>query len=93
MKRLHAIVEGRVQGVGFRAFVLTRARDLQLTGWVRNRSDNEVEVVAEGEDIALARFELLLQKGPTLSRVDNIRSDYTPPTGEFSAFHVRNGSE
>ena len=89
MKRLHAIVEGRVQGVGFRAFVITRAHDLRLTGWVRNLSADAVEIVAEGEDVALARLELLLQKGPPLSRVDNVRNDYSTPTGEFTGFHVR----
>ncbi len=51
--RLHAEVFGEVQGVGFRAFVLRRAMGLGLTGWVRNRFDGSVELIAEGSRVAL----------------------------------------
>ncbi len=55
-ERLHVIVEGTVQGVGFRAFVIDQARKLAVTGWVRNRWDNSVEVCAEGERSILEGF-------------------------------------
>ncbi len=51
--RLHAVVEGHVQGVGFRYFVLTKAQHLNLTGWVRNTAEGNVEVMAEGERVDL----------------------------------------
>jgi hypothetical protein len=51
MHRLHAVVHGRVQGVGFRYFVMREARALGLSGWVRNQADGSVEVEAEGAAI------------------------------------------
>ncbi|HTA18932.1 MAG TPA: acylphosphatase, partial [Polyangia bacterium] len=53
MKRLRAVVRGRVQGVGFRASAASEARRLQLTGWVRNQLDGTVETEAEGDDAAV----------------------------------------
>ncbi|HEY3416012.1 MAG TPA: acylphosphatase [Armatimonadota bacterium] len=89
MKRLHATVEGRVQGVGYRDYVRTQARNLHLRGWVRNLPNGNVEVMAEGEDVALQHLLLVLEKGPSMSRVDEIETSYGSPTGEFSDFHVR----
>ncbi|HEY3380035.1 MAG TPA: acylphosphatase [Armatimonadota bacterium] len=89
MKRLHAIVDGRVQGVFFRDFVREQAQALRLTGWVRNLADGTVEVMAEGEDVALNHLLMMLEKGPSRARVDDVQSDYRPPTGEFSDFQVR----
>ena len=89
MKRLYAIVEGRVQGVGYRAYVDREARRLGLTGTVRNLPSGEVEVVAEGEDVALTHLVLLLEKGPRLTRVDDIHTSFSTPTGEFSEFVIR----
>ena len=65
--RLHFHVEGMVQGVGFRYFVLRSAQKLGLTGWVRNRYDGRVEVMAEGTLTSLNR---LLQE---LRRVLKVR--------------------
>jgi len=89
MKRLHAIVEGRVQGVFFRDFVRTQAKQLNLKGWVRNLPDGAVEVVAEGEDIALNHLEMLLEKGAPHARVDDVRAELMTPSGEFSDFVIR----
>jgi len=88
MKRLHALVEGRVQGIGYRDFVCRHARRLDLTGWVRNLPSGEVEVVAEGEDTALAHLLLLVEKGPSMARVDEVHSSYLAPTGEFTDFVI-----
>lgn len=89
MKRLHAVVEGRVQGVYYRDFVRQHAHRLQLTGWVQNRPDGTVEILAEGEDVALTHLTLCLEKGSPLSRVDEVNTTYSTPTGEFTDFHVR----
>jgi len=88
MKRLHATVTGHVQGVFFRDFVRTEARRLRLTGWVRNAPDGSVEVVAEGEDVALRHLELLLEKGSSDARVEDVETTYTAPSGEFSDFAI-----
>jgi acylphosphatase len=66
-------VEGRVQGVGFRYFVRQAARQLGVAGWVRNRPDGSVEVLADGPPSALDELELSLREGPPGSRVDQVR--------------------
>jgi acylphosphatase len=87
---LHALVYGRVQGVGYRFFVEDIAAGLGLTGYVRNRNDGRsVEVVAEG---ARARLESLLaelRRGPQLARVDRVNATWMAPTGEYRGFAVR----
>jgi acylphosphatase len=87
--RLHLIIHGRVQGIFFRGSALERARELGLTGWVRNRLDGSVELVAEGDDAALAAMREWCAKGPRGAVVRNIDSVDEPETGEFSAFGVR----
>jgi acylphosphatase len=87
--RLHAIVEGRVQGVGFRYFVQEQAVALNLAGWVRNRWDGTVEVIAEGDKLTLDKFLSALQRGPRASYVSNVRTDWQPGAGEFSSFQIR----
>jgi acylphosphatase len=66
------LVRGRVQGVGFRWFVLGAARELGVAGWVRNRSDGGVEVAAEGAADALSRLRHALASGPPGARVDDV---------------------
>jgi len=87
--RLHAQVEGRVQGVGFRAFVVNQALALRLTGWVRNRWDGSVEVWAEGEKSALERLLSSLRRGPTAAWVRQVTEDWGPASGEFKDFRMR----
>jgi acylphosphatase len=73
------LVSGMVQGVGFRYFVVRHARDLDLVGWVRNRSDGTVEVVADGQGPALSAFEGRLWEGPPHSRVTGVESSEAEP--------------
>lgn len=87
--RLHAVVEGDVQGVGFRYFVVENARSLGLTGWVRNRYDGSVEVLAEGGRPLLEVLVDALRQGPRASRVTDVRSEWLPAGGEFSEFKIR----
>lgn len=88
-KRLHAVVSGRVQGVGFRNFVEYRAVALDLNGWVRNLYSGEVEVLAEGNENALAFFLSDLEKGPSSARVIDVQVEWLPATGEFDGFDIR----
>lgn len=87
--RLHAVVEGLVQGVGFRQTTLQVARRLGLSGWVRNQPDWSVETVAEGPRVQLDAFLDYLREGPSLAQVTRVRADWLEPTGEFSSFHIR----
>ena len=88
-KRLHAIVEGRVQGVGFRYFVLDQASALGVTGWVRNRWDGSVEVTAEGVLSKLNQLLNALYRGPRGSYVTGVNTEWQSASGEFKSFQVR----
>ena len=88
IKRMHAIVEGRVQGVFFRDVVRAQAERLQVTGWVRNLADDTVEVLAEGADIAIAQLVCMLEQGSPRARVDEVRATYDTAHGEFIDFRV-----
>jgi acylphosphatase len=81
VRRLHAVVQGRVQGVGFRATTQYEARKLALGGWVRNRADGSVEVEAEGRDADLEAFLSFLRRGPLGAHVDAVQADWLPPQG------------
>ncbi len=87
--RLQARVYGRVQGVNFRYYTQREANALGLTGWVANRFDGSVEVVAEGDKTALQRFLGFLHRGPTSARVDRVESEWGKAAGEFHRFRVR----
>ena len=86
--RLHAIVEGRVQGVGFRYFVLEHANRLEVKGWVRNTYQGNVEVTAEGCRADLDSLLDLLNQGPHGSYVTRVIQDWFPASGEFDHFGV-----
>lgn len=87
--RLHAQVVGRVQGVGFRYYVMSAASELGLTGWVRNRRDGSVEVLAEGEVDPLKSLIRALKRGSRSSAVREVKTELQPATGEFASFIVR----
>lgn len=88
--QLHAVVRGHVQGVGFRYFVVDRAEDLDLVGYVRNLGDGRaVEVVAEGPRDDLEKLLVELWNGPRGSRVAGVETHWGPRTGNFRGFEVR----
>jgi acylphosphatase len=88
MERLHAVVRGDVQGVGFRYFAQRRGRQLGLKGWVRNNDDGSVEVVAEGERDELEQLKRSLQEGPRMARVDRVDTQWSSATGDLRAFEL-----
>ena len=90
-RRLDAIVAGRVQGVGFRYFVVDRARWLGLSGWVANREDGSVRCVAEGPEDALLRLLVDLREGPSGARVISVGESWSVPTGELDGFRIVSG--
>lgn len=87
-ERLHATVHGDVQGVGFRYFVLARARDSGLRGWVRNRGDGSVECVAEGPRPGLDRLLSELRRGPRSAEVTDVEVEWQPARGDLPEFRV-----
>jgi acylphosphatase len=82
------VVAGRVQGVGFRYFTHSAAAREGITGSVRNLDDGRVEVVAEGDADAVARFERSLRQGPIGARIDDVLVDLQPASGRFSDFRI-----
>lgn len=86
--RRHAVVTGRVQGVGFRYRAQNQAEALGLAGWVRNRPDGSVEAEFEGPSDAVAAFGEWLEEGPRSARVDAVRMSDREATGE-TGFIIR----
>jgi len=91
-ERLEATVHGRVQGVGFRVFVARAARRLDLAGWVANRADGAVSVMAEGERPSLDALETLLREGPPGASVHRVELRRAAARGGATDFEVRHGS-
>jgi acylphosphatase len=88
-QRIHMWVTGRVQGVGFRAFVQETGVRLGLTGWVRNLGYDRVETVAEGPLGGLEKFEAAVKTGPHVGRVDETKVEWETAEGEFKNFHIK----
>ena len=80
MSRLHVLATGLVQGVGFRWFVRETARRLDLSGWVLNRPDGSVEVMAEGQATGIAALRDAVAEGPSGARVEGVQD--LPDGGE-----------
>ncbi len=91
-RRLDAVVRGRVQGVGYRVFVVHAAMELGLAGWVANLPDGAVRCVAEGDVSALEAFADRLRGGPAAASVEAVLTAWPAATGEFSSFSLRSGS-
>ena len=86
MRRLTAYISGKVQKTGYRARVLSIARDFGLTGYVQNLDDGRVKVVAEGEDYDLESLPGAIDIKNTLIQVDDIQKEYSVATDEFQGF-------
>ena len=87
--RAHIWVKGRVQGVGFRAHVEYHARQIGVTGWVRNVGWDTVEALAEGTREQVERFVEIMKQGPRASRVDESNVEWGDASGEFKEFGVK----
>jgi acylphosphatase len=89
MERVHVIVQGRVQGVYYRASARDQARRLGLQGWVRNCRDGSVEIVAEGEKAQLTQLIAWCYEGPPAAHVTHVEVEWRTATGEFVGFTVK----
>jgi acylphosphatase len=83
------VIDGRVQGVGFRWFTHDAAAREGVQGWVRNLADGSVEVVAEGRAESLDRLEAAIRRGPSLARVEQFDVEELAPTGRTAGFEIR----
>lgn len=81
------IITGRVQGVGFRNYLQFKARQFNIKGWVRNRTDGSVEAVIQGDDAQVEALILRAHRGPPKSAVRGVT--VSDATGEFTAFETR----
>ncbi|MBX9593043.1 MAG: acylphosphatase [Roseomonas sp.] len=79
-------IEGRVQGVGYRDWVVKQANRLGLQGWVRNRPDGSVQALVAGEEGAVLMLLSACRRGPILARVDRIDESLAEPPGQ-PGFH------
>lgn len=88
LKQLQLVVRGRVQGVYFRASTQREARRLGVSGWVKNRVDGSVEILAEGEETAIRELYGWAQKGPSAARVDRVETRWRSYTGDYAEFRI-----
>lgn len=89
LKRVQALVTGRVQGVGFRYFVRQSAGALDLGGWVRNLFDGRVELAAEGSQGDLETLLDRVRQGPPGARVEQVEAIWGEASGGSTGFRVR----
>jgi acylphosphatase len=87
-KQVHLVVQGRVQGVYFRASTQQEAQRLTLRGWVKNRPDGSVEILAQGSEETLKQFVTWAHRGPSSARVDHVQQVWGDATGHFDLFQI-----
>lgn len=88
MERLELLISGRVQGVGFRWHAQEVALRLGLCGWVRNRADGSVQLVAEGERAALEELAVWAQQGPARAHVETCEQVWSASAGAVNGFRI-----
>ncbi len=86
--RAHVTIDGRVQGVNFRASAHAHAHTTGVEGWVRNLDDGRVEAVFEGPAAAVKRMISWCYSGPRLARVDQVNIEWEQPTGQERGFQI-----
>ena len=85
----HAVIKGKVQGVGYRVFAMQSARHHGVRGWVRNREDGTVELHAEGDELVLTEFLTDLYRGPIMGHVADIDIVWSTAEQTHSGFEIR----
>ena len=89
MIQAHVYISGFVQGVGFRAYVRSKARKLGITGWVRNLTDDRVEAILQGDKEVIEKLLKICKRGPFFAKVTDIVVDWEEQTEEFLEFKKR----
>ena len=89
MKQAHVYISGFVQGVGFRAYVRSKARKIGVVGWVRNLSDDRVEAVLQGDRDKIQKVLKYCNRGPFFANVTDVVVDWEEQEEEFVEFKKR----
>lgn len=89
IKRLNITIFGEVQGVFFRTNTQAMAKELGLTGWVRNETDGAVKILAEGDEEKLEKLIKYCQGGPKFAKVQRVEVKWEEGTGEFDGFEIK----
>jgi len=89
IRRIHVIVTGRVQGVGYRFFVQQVAATHHLSGFIKNQGDGSVLLEAQGPETAIHKFLEILKTGPRLARVESIAVNWIEPVHDSQDFQIR----
>jgi acylphosphatase len=89
MKQAHVYISGFVQGVGFRAYVRSKARKMNIFGWVRNLSDDRVEAVFQGDENNIKKLIALCKRGPFFAQVTDVVVDWEDQKESFVEFTKR----
>lgn len=84
----HLVIQGMVQGIGFRYFALECARNLGLYGWVRNAWDGSVETEVEGDRSAVEAYISQMKAGPRWGHVAEVKVEYKKYEGKYTSFNV-----
>lgn len=88
MKGLEIVIFGQVQGVYLRAFIRQKAREFQLSGFVRNEPDGTVRVIAEGEKDYLEKLAEACKKGSKFAKVERVEIKWKEASGEYNDFRI-----
>ena len=88
MHCVHLIIRGRVQGIGYRFFIVRRAGSLGIAGWVRNRPDGAVELEAEGARATLERLLAVVREGPAGARVTAVDEEWSERAPRLRGFQI-----
>ena len=86
--KVNLTISGKVQRVGFRYFVLRHAQELGINGWVSNKSNGDVEALAQGEKVDLEQFIAKVKEGTTFSRVDNVNLEWMNKDEQYFGFEI-----
>lgn len=89
MATFHIIVHGRVQGVGFRFYTQQQANNFGIKGWVKNRADGTVEIVAQGDKTTMQKFVASVKKGSPASKVEHVEIKEVRRTKGYNSFQVK----
>ena len=81
-------ITGKVQGVGFRYFVLRQAQELSINGWVSNKPNGDVGALAQGEKADLERFISKVKEGPSFSRVEDVSLNWVNEAEQYFGFEI-----
>lgn len=88
-KRARIVVRGSVQGVGFRYYVMQKAQEMRLKGFVQNLPNGEVEAVVEGDKLFIDDIYRAMQRGPTKAKVNDHAIQWMDPKNDFRTFMIK----